>query len=74
MGSSVDPVRHDFIHAHFGNHDGLDGFFQPIQLVSHVKRGQHGFADAGVRAGDEKRLLHAPTSKRNRREITMALK
>jgi hypothetical protein len=38
------------------------------------QRSQHGFADAGVLAGDEKRLLHSPTSKPNRREITMTVK
>jgi hypothetical protein len=33
---------------------------------SHQQRGQNRFADAGVRAGDEERLLHSPTSKRKR--------
>jgi len=31
----------------------------------HEQHGQDRFANASVRAGDEKRLLHSPTSKRN---------
>jgi hypothetical protein len=30
--------RNHFVHAGFGNRHRLAGFFQPIQLVSHVKR------------------------------------
>ena len=39
----------------------------PFAEKPRQQRGQHGFAGAGVRAGDEERLFHAATSKRKLR-------